>query len=209
MRDVSWERVSPSLYSADPLRLWEEVHLAQSAGARSLHFDVMDGYFAPEIGLNQRILREVSSRTDLPIHVHLMVRDPLAFVERFALEGVSHLAIHSEAQGFKSVLLTIARIREFGKSPLLAISPETAIGGLVELLEFVDGAVVMACDPGVANARYIPGTVARVAELRGRVGDRDFEILVDGDINPERLSECLAAGATLGVMGRGFFLRNG
>jgi ribulose-phosphate 3-epimerase len=156
----------------------------------------MDGHFVPNLTFGPDIVAVLRCATSLPLHVHLMVTDPGAYVRRFAEAGANTVYFHIEAERYPWRLA--AQIGEAGMTPGIALNPSTA----VDLIKHIDvpHVLVMAVEPGFAGQRWLPPTVHRVRELsqitRGRVG-----IGVDGNVSPENARLAKAAGASLFVCG--------
>jgi ribulose-phosphate 3-epimerase len=194
----------PSLYAADPLRIADALLTAVAAGAVGLHFDVMDGNFVPELGLNGPQLEAILEASDLPVDVHLMTRESRRLAAAFSLPGVRAISVHVEAQGVEETRAILRSIRASGQLAWVAISPSTEVEVLREFVGGIDGVLVMSCAPGERGATYVAATPERVAAARGILGP-GVEIGVDGGLDDERGRECVRAGADLLVIGRGFF----
>jgi len=197
-------RITPSLYAADPLHLADALKAAVNAGADGLHFDVMDGVFVPEIGLNSLQLDAVLAASELPVDVHLMTVESRRMAEAFARPGVRTIILHPESQPVEELQETLAAIRGEGRLAWLALSPSTPVGIVDEFIGWLDGVLVMSCAPGQRGANYIAATPQRIAALRRRVGP-DVTIGVDGGLDDARGTVCIRAGADLLVIGRSFF----
>src|SRR3990172_13177738 len=117
--------VAPSILAADLGRLAEEVAAVEHAGADWIHVDVMDGHFVPNLTMGPDVVRARRKAAGLPIDVHLMVTDPLAFVKAFAAEGATHISFHREV--VDDVETACARVREAGAVPGVVINPPTPV----------------------------------------------------------------------------------
>jgi ribulose-phosphate 3-epimerase len=196
--------VLPSLMSADPLRVGEQVDALLEAGARVFHVDVMDGHFVPNLTLGPAFADAVAG----PIHragglidVHLMVERPGPFIGRFA-GPADAISVHYEADPHPQRLL--ADIRAAGCRAGLAVNRGTPPELLVELADELDYVNCLAISPGFAGQDYLPGTPAKVAGLRALLPER-IAIEVDGGIEPDTLPGAREAGATLFVSATGIF----
>ena len=170
-------------------------------GAGFLHIDVMDGHFVPNITLGVDFVRSLSSATDLPQEVHLMVERPEMFVGPFGEAGAAACQFHVEP--VRDPRRIIEAISDAGMRPGIALKPATPLGSVEELLPEVDQVLVMTVEPGFAGQTLLAGSVERVKDLAGLIhvlGGR-AEIKVDGGITPEAARELAAAGAGAVVAG--------
>jgi ribulose-phosphate 3-epimerase len=193
------ERLSPSVMCARLAELGEEIRRLEAAGVGSLHFDVMDGYFVPNLALSPDIIRSLREQSALPFHVHAMVEEPERYVEDLRQAGTDTLLFHVEASAYPHRL--IKSIRGAGMIPGVAINPVTPIEYLESLLP-LPYVLVMTVEPGFAGGDYIEGSPARVRSIRRLCGD-ETRIIVDGHINVETAADLAAAGADVFVGGTG------
>ncbi len=194
----------PSLMSADPLRVGEQLDALIAAGARAFHIDVMDGHFVPNLTLGSDFVRAVAG----PIHaagglvdVHLMVARPFEVVPIFA-GAADAISVHLEADPHPHRLLSF--IREAGCLAGLALNPGTPVEHAADLAEQVDYVNVLAVNPGFAGQSFIATTPARVARLRELLPGR-AAIEVDGGIGADTLPGVRQAGAALFVSASSIF----
>ncbi|MCB9739233.1 MAG: ribulose-phosphate 3-epimerase [Deltaproteobacteria bacterium] len=193
--------IAPSLLSANFARLGEEAEAARVAGADMLHVDVMDGHFVPNLTLGPPIVRSLHKATSLPLDCHLMVEDPDALLEDFAAAGTRWLSVHLEA--CRHLHRTVARIRELGMSPGVALNPHTAVSLLEPILPELDFVLVMSVNPGFGGQRFIPAVLDKVRWLDHwrKAHGSALAIEIDGGITAETIGEARRAGVDWFVAG--------
>lgn len=199
-------RIAPSILSADFTRLGEQIAESEKGGADWIHVDVMDGHFVPNITVGPLIVRAARRATSLPLDVHLMIEQPDRYLEAFVDAGANLLTVHQET--CPHLHRTVARIRELGARPGVAINPATPVETLVDILPFVDLVLIMTVNPGFGGQRFIPECVPKIARLTRRLeaeGLPALEVEVDGGIDPTTAPAVVAAGATVLVAGSAVF----
>ncbi|MBM3316256.1 MAG: ribulose-phosphate 3-epimerase, partial [Candidatus Eisenbacteria bacterium] len=202
-------QVAPSLLAADFARLGEEIRSVESAGVALLHLDVMDGHFVPNITFGPPLVAAVRRTTELFLDTHLMIRDPLTFLEPFARAGADLLTLHAEAfgdpgspagRGAIAAGLAEARRRlepfrcRLGISFRPATDPLALLGEVGGALDLV---LIMTVEPGFGGQAFLGGQLARVAavdELRRRRG-WTCRLEVDGGLGEATAGPAIAAGA--------------
>lgn len=197
--------LAPSMLSADFKELGKEIQTIEENGAEYLHFDVMDGIFVPSISFGMPVLESIRPATKLVCDAHLMITEPIRYIEAFAKAGADLITIHLEA--CEDVEATIAKIRACGCRVGISICPETPVASLENLLEQVDMILIMSVHPGFGGQKFIPESLDKIRELKAMLEKKglDTDIQVDGGIYPHNVEEVLLAGANIIVAGSAVF----
>lgn len=192
--------IAPSILSADFSRLGEEVKSIEKGGADWVHIDVMDGLFVPNITIGPLVVRAIRPITSLLLDVHLMIDDPVKYVDQFADAGSDLITFHIEA--CRSPQDTIKRIKDKGKKAGVSIKPGTEITAIDSVLELVDMVLIMTVEPGFAGQVFMEEMVDKAKRLRTKF--RGY-IQVDGGINQETSAKAIEAGVDILVAGTAVF----
>ena len=197
--------LSPSILSADFANLGEQITQLDECGAQYVHIDVMDGNFVPRISYGCPIIKSIRDLTDRIFDVHLMIDEPIRYIDAFADCGADLITVHAEA--CKHLDRTIEAVKEKGILCGVAINPATPISAIECVLEKVDMVLVMTVNPGFGGQKLIPYTVEKVRELKHIIDKRGYktDIEVDGGVNLENVGMLLDAGANIIVAGSAVF----
>lgn len=190
-------------------KMAEEIRRCEDAGVDWIHYDVMDGHFVEQISYGTPILKSVKKCTDRPLDVHLMVERPDQQAEYFAEAGADIIDIHIESPC--DIGACLRRIRELGKSPALAVKPNTPIEEAYPFLPLCDMVLVMTVEPGYGGQGFIAEMTTKVKALREYADEKGFSglnIQVDGGINEKTGEDAKKAGANVLVAGTGLFKAN-
>lgn len=188
--------LSASIMCGDLGALSQEARKLEVAGVDSIHVDVMDGHFVPNLTFGPATVSALRRATHLPLHVHMMVSNPGEHVEAFAQAGAELFYFHIETEPYP--LRLAAAINEVGMTAGVAVNPFTPLAGLVDLP--LPHVLVMSVEPGFAGRRWVPHTPRRVRELRTSMGD-DVTIAVDGNVSEDNAALAYENGASLFVCG--------
>lgn len=201
-------RLSPSILAADVRCLEKEIRTVTDAGAEYIHIDVMDGIFVPNISFGFPIVRGLRNVTDAFFDVHLMVTEPIRFIERFVGDGADGITVHAEA--CDDLEETVDEINSFGKKAGVAISPDTAIDCVLPVLDKISMVLVMSVYPGYGGQSVIREVFDKIRILRRIVDERglDVDIQVDGGVSLDNIDEIREAGANIFVVGTKIFQGN-
>lgn len=197
--------LAPSILAADFKVLGQEMKKTEENGAEYIHFDVMDGMFVPSISFGMPVMASIHDATEQFMDAHLMIQEPIRYVEAFQKAGADLLTVHLEA--CEDVKVTLDKIHEYGMKAGISINPETDVKELMPYLEDADMILVMSVHPGFGGQKFIPETLEKIRAVRNMLNKKnlDTDIQVDGGIYVENVREVLDAGANIIVAGSAVF----
>lgn len=198
-------KVAPSMLSADFSRLGEELRRMEKSGADWAHIDVMDGMFVPNITIGPSVVKSIRGISRMPFDVHLMIEDPLRYIDAFADAGADMITVHTEADG--DIAGAIERIRDRGLKAGITLNPDTPVEDLDRYLDMVDMVLIMTVQAGFGGQSFRKIGLSKIAYVR-RYADAQnprMEISVDGGIGRDTGRLCTDAGATVLAAGSSLF----
>jgi len=198
-------RIAPSLLAADFSRLGDEVRAAEAAGADSIHIDIMDGRFVPNLTMGPVIVEAIRAVTKLPLDIHLMILEPERYLDAFAKAGGDILTVHIEAS--PHLHRTVQQIQELGKQPSVALNPHTPLNGLDVVLPDLSMVLLMTVNPGFGGQKFINAVVPKIRAMRAEIDRRGLQtnLQVDGGVAPDTARTAVEAGANVLVAGTAVF----
>lgn len=200
--------LAPSILAADFKVLGEQMKFCAEGGAKYLHFDVMDGMFVPNISFGIPVLESVKGTGGMVMDVHLMIEDPIRYVDKFCEAGADIVNVHYEACDDLQAVLD--RIHSFGKKAGITIKPNTSADVLLPYLDQAELFLIMSVEPGLGGQAFIPSSLDKIRRLRGLLDERGLkaDLEVDGGIYHNNVREVLDAGANVIVSGSSVFRGN-
>ena len=197
--------VAPSFLASDFLRLEDECKMVDQSEAEWFHLDIMDGRFVPNISFGPMIVEFVRKTTKKVCDVHLMIVEPEKYAEAFKKAGADLLSVHIEA--CKDIHKNIQQIISLGMKPGVAISPDTPIADLDNILPFIHHVCFMSVYPGYGGKKFIPKSIERIKQLRKMIDEKKLNVLIeiDGGVTVENAPDIVKAGADVLVAGNTVF----
>ena len=192
-------KISPSILASDYANLQTELEKISTSDL--IHVDVMDGHFVPNISIGAPVVESIKKVCSVPFDVHLMISEPLKYVENFANAGADIICFHVESDS--DTAQTIDKIVSLGKKPALAIKPNTPASAVIPFLDKLEMVLVMTVEPGFGGQSFMQSTMPKIEEIRAIRPDIDIE--VDGGINAETIKIASKAGANVFVAGSAVF----
>ena len=197
--------LSPSILSADFARLGEDIKIIDEAGAEYIHVDVMNGLFVPSISFGMPVIKSIRKVTGKVFDVHLMINEPIRYIDEFVKAGADIITVHVEA--CSDVVATIEKIKASGVKAGITLNPDTPVSAISPYLDMVDMVLVMSVNPGYGGQKFIVTSIDKLKEVKKLKDDSGlgFDIEVDGGINVDNLPSVLEAGANVIVAGSAIF----
>jgi ribulose-phosphate 3-epimerase len=195
----------PSILSADFAHLADQIAAAERGGGSTIHVDVMDGHFVPNITLGPPVVASLRKATTLPLDCHLMIDNPNEYIAAFAQAGANWVSVHYEA--CPHLHRTLELILHHGMKPGVVLNPATRVDLITEILPMVHHVLIMSVNPGFGGQEFIPFSLDKVRQLvkiRRQLGLR-FRIEIDGGVAHDTVAAIVQAGAELLVAGSAVF----
>jgi ribulose-phosphate 3-epimerase len=198
-------RIAPSVLSADFGRLGEQVLEAVEGGADSIHLDVMDGHFVPNLTFGPPVIQALRTQTDAAFDVHMMVENPERYIPALAEARVDLMTVHVEA--VRHLHRVVHQIKDAGILAGVALNPATPVSAVEEILPDLDLVLVMSVNPGFGGQTFIESSVEKIEHVRRMLNERDSTaaLQVDGGIGPDTAERVVLAGARVLVAGSAVF----
>lgn len=198
-------KISPSILSCDYGKIAEELKCMENCGADYMHIDVMDGHFVPNLTLGAPVIKCIKKATSVPFDVHLMISEPLKYIDDFCNAGADIITFHTECDS--PIDETIDKILSHGVKASLTVKPKTPVEEIFPYLDKLSMVLVMTVEPGFGGQSFMEDMMQKVTALRNEINRRGLqcEIEVDGGINENTIAIAAAAGADVFVSGNAIF----
>lgn len=200
-------KIAPSILSANFMHFQDDIRMIEQAGAGFVHYDVIDGHFAPNLTVGVPVLKQLAKSTNLPVDVHLMITNPLEQIPWFADAGAQSITVHAEALYGEALERAVEMIHACGCKAAVALKPRTPASTIADVIAELDMVLVMSVEPGFSGQRYIAGSEDKVAEVvaLARAAGASPLVQVDGGVGLVTAPLVAAVGADVLVCGNAVF----
>lgn len=199
--------ISPSIMCCTPAEMEPFLREFERHAIDTIHFDIMDGHYVPNVMLGVRDYQFIKKTTRIPVDVHMMCTEPEMFLDIFQPEAGDWVSFHPETA--RNPYRLLMAIRDRGCRAGLAISPAVPVSYVEEMVGVLDFVLVMAVNPGFAGQKMVPDHLDKLRRIQKIVAGRDIDIVIDGNTTPENAKAMMAAGATGLVVGTSSLLKGG
>ena len=193
------KKISPSILASDYANL--ESELGRISNSDLIHIDVMDGHFVPNITIGAPVVKALKRVCDIPFDVHLMISNPIDYIEDFTNAGADIICFHTESNS--DIQQTIDKIHSLGKKAALAVKPKTEIDVVLPYLDELSMVLVMTVEPGFGGQSFMAEVMPKIEKIREI--NKEIDIEVDGGVNEETIKIAAKAGANVFVAGSAVF----
>ena len=199
-------QIAPSILAADFSRLGEEVALMEQGGADWIHIDIMDGHYVPNLSFGPMVVKAIRPVTKIPFDVHLMMDNPMEYVDEFIEAGADSITIHAEV--LPHLHRSINYLKKKGVGAAVALNPSTPLNFLDYVLQDLDMVLLMTVNPGFGGQSFIPAMLDKIKRLKEMIEALQSKaiIQVDGGISLKNIRQAAEAGASCFVAGSSVFL---
>lgn len=204
------KKISPSVMCVDFFELNSYIKAFEKNGIDLLHVDIMDGHFVPNLTLGTDFIKILKSKTNIPLDIHLMVEEPESKINWFDFGENDYVSVHCESTYHLHKALMC--IKERGAKAIVALNPATNISVTEDVLDIIDGVLIMSVNPGFAGQKLITQSLNKIQTLRKFLDDKNYsniEIEVDGNVSFENARLMSDAGANIFVAGTSSIFKKG
>ena len=199
--------LSPSILAADFVNLEKAITATAAAGAKWIHIDNMDGKFVPNLSFGYSAVKAIRGITDIVLDVHLMIDQPIRYVEEFCKAGADYLTIHVEADTQENTMAALDKIAAMGVKPGIVVKPKTPAEAVAPFLSKCAMVLVMTVEPGFGGQKFMPDMMPKLKKLREMINEKNPQchLEVDGGVDLKTGEICKQNGADVLVAGSAFY----
>ena len=199
--------LSPSILAANALDLGNDIKKTEQNGVKWIHIDCMDGNFVPNLSFGYSIVSDIRKITDMVLDVHLMIKEPIRYVETFCKAGADYLTIHIEADTLENTKKAIKMIKEMGVKAGISVKPATQLDAIEDLLPELDLVLVMTVEPGFGGQKFMQDMMPKLKAIREKLDEVNPEcrLEVDGGVDLNTAKICKENGADTFVAGSAYY----
>lgn len=200
--------ICASIMCADQMNLKKELQSLEEAGVELLHCDVMDGVFVNNLAMGPELLKCIGENTSIPLDIHLATETPEKYIDMMSNVKPKYISFHVESS--ENVEEDIKRIRRYGISPIIAISPQTGVEKIKDYINLVEGILVMTVNPGFAGQKFNTKVLDKLDEITEILKDYDNPpfVEVDGNINSETIKSMEGKKVDIYILGTSALFNN-
>jgi len=198
-------KLAPSILAADGANLGQEIKKVSDAGCEYIHIDIMDGHFVPNLTFGPHVIKSLRKYSDKIFDVHLMVDNPMEYIEPFVDAGADIITVHVEST--KHLHKVIQGIKEKGVKVGVSLNPATSYTTIEPIIKDIDMVLIMSVNPGFGGQSFIESSLDKISKTRELLDkyNPNCDIQVDGGINLNNVKEVVKSGANILVAGSAIF----
>lgn len=200
--------LAPSILSCNFYDLKSDIKDTYETDLKILHVDVMDGIFVPNISFGFKVINDLRKNCNYFLDTHLMIEEPIRYIEEFKKAGADRLTVHYEA--CKNLGETLDLINKSGMKAGLTFKPKTDKESMLSFMDKIDLILIMSVEPGFGGQSFMEDSLEKIKFFRKYIDDNnlDVKIEVDGGIKTTNVNKVIDAGADIIVAGSDVFAKD-